>query len=167
MAKWKRSTAAYNLSAFHKVELVQWNGSLMRPLKKRKRGLPAKGFDRSIDWIFVEGVDGSVRSDRPSTAAGLDVYLSHHVNDGGRNALLSYGSLPQRSFTPSVVSNQYQTPLWHYGTKEMPGRSIALGSRCRTRQNRKCIRYSIPSAIPPTYTSVGHLSVFSMSPSHQ
>jgi len=31
----------------------------------------------------------------------------------------------------------------------MPGRSIALGRRRRTCLNRKCIRYSIPSSIPP------------------
>lgn len=30
----------------------------------------------------------------------------------------------------------------------MAGRSIALGRRCRTCLNRKCIRYSIPSSIP-------------------
>jgi len=35
----------------------------------------------------------------------------------------------------------------------MVGRSIALGSRCRTCLNRKCIRYSIPSSIPQNLDS--------------
>lgn len=35
----------------------------------------------------------------------------------------------------------------------MAGRSIALGRRCRTCLNRKCIRYSIPSSIPPNLDS--------------
>ena len=35
----------------------------------------------------------------------------------------------------------------------MAGRSIALGRRCRTCLNRKCIRYSIPSSIPQNFDS--------------
>lgn len=82
------------------------------------------------------------------------------------SAHLSYGSLPQRSFTPSASSIQKGSVFFlfllvnsvlkrrHYWRKEMAGRSIALGRRCRTCLNRKCIRYSIPSSIPPWFQSV-------------
>lgn len=40
----------------------------------------------------------------------------------------------------------------------MAGRSIALGRRCRTCLNRKCIRYSIPSSIPTNFDSKVYIS---------
>lgn len=39
----------------------------------------------------------------------------------------------------------------------MAGRSIALGRRCRTSLNRKCIRYSIPSSIPDSKVFISSL----------
>ena len=138
-----------------------------RPKQKRLASWSIDWLDRSTKGL-IEVWDQPKTKAEQLAAARLDVYLSHHApySYKGRwkecSAHLSYGSLPQRSFAPSAFSIQKGSVFFlvnsvlkqrHYWTKEMPGRSIALGRRCRTCLNRKCIRYSIPSSIPQNFDS--------------